>query len=136
MSAYEAQANKFLTDHGITLKAAYIGCKCPRWCDDTKHVHGAKYRITLKRSGKSISFDFWNSYDDMRKGRDPSAYDVLACISSDYHAPDTFENFCAEYGYDEDSRKALATFKAVERMSIKLRSFLSEEEADDLSAIH
>lgn len=41
----------------------------------------------------------------------PTAYDVLASITK--YDPDTFESFCSEFGYDEDSRTAERTYKAV-----------------------
>ena len=136
MSAYEAQAQTFLADHGLTFKAAYGGQKCPLWCDKGCQ-HGDHYRVTLKRvaSRKSISFDFWGSINDQRQGKAPTAYDVLACISSDYYTPETFADFCSEYGYDPDSRKAEQTFKAADKFARRLREFFSEEEAQALSEI-
>lgn len=41
----------------------------------------------------------------------PSAYDVLASITK--YDPGTFENFCGDFGYDTDSRKAEVTYKQV-----------------------
>ena len=41
----------------------------------------------------------------------PSAYDVLACLTK--YNPGDFEDFCADYGYDEDSRTAEKIFLAV-----------------------
>lgn len=42
----------------------------------------------------------------------PSAYDVLACITKS--DPGTFNEFCYEYGYNNDSIKALETYRAVQ----------------------
>lgn len=49
----------------------------------------------------------------LKTGKDihPSWYDLLACVTK--YDPGTFEDFCASYGYDEDSRKAEATWRAV-----------------------
>ena len=64
MSDYEAQAQAFMDWFGLTMRAVYKGDKCPPW-DDDKHIHGDRYRITIKRKGgRSISFDFWNSLQD------------------------------------------------------------------------
>ena len=41
----------------------------------------------------------------------PTAYDVLACLTK--NDPGTFEDFCSEFGYDEDSRKAEKIYNAV-----------------------
>lgn len=38
-------------------------------------------------------------------------YSVLACLTK--CDPETFERFCDNYGYNEDSRSAEKTYKAV-----------------------
>lgn len=65
----------------------------------------------------------------------PSAYGVLACISGDVHCPNTFQEFCDEFGYDEDSRKAEKQFKACHAFAQKLRAFFTEQEIEELSEI-
>jgi hypothetical protein len=42
---------------------------------------------------------------------EPTAYDVLACLTK--YDPGDFENFCSDYGYDTDSRKAEKIYKSV-----------------------
>jgi len=41
------------------------------------------------------------------------------------------EDWCAEYGYDTDSRKAERTFRAVERQTKALKRMLGSTEAFD-----
>src|SRR5688572_19913177 len=60
----------------------------------------------------------------------PSPYDVLACISSDIHCPETFEDFCAEFGDSKDSIKALQTFRRCSAFAKRLRSFFTKEEME------
>ncbi len=43
----------------------------------------------------------------------PTAYDVLTCLTK--YDPGTFDNFCGDFGYDADSRKAYKAYKAVLR---------------------
>ena len=132
---YQKQANDFLKKHGLTLKAIPTDSgKCPPFCDG-KHIHGDEHKITIRRGRQSISFKFWNSLNDSQNGKAPTAYDVLACISSDSSCPETFEDFCGDYGYDEDSRKAEKTFKILSAFARKLCAFFSEEELTDLSEI-
>jgi len=88
-----------------------------------------------RASGGRLSFDFWNSQKDMQEGKAPTAYDVLACISGDVNCPDTFEDFCGEYGYDLDSRKAFATFKRCATFAERLQAFFTEEEREALAEI-
>lgn len=65
----------------------------------------------------------------------PSAYDVLACISGDAYTPETFADFCAEYGYESDSIKALQQFRRCDRFAKRLRAFFTESELQELSEI-
>lgn len=68
--------------------------------------------------------------------REPSAEDVLDCLASDYSGFDnarSFEDWCGEYGYDTDSRKAEATYRAVQQQAEKLERFLTRELAQQLA---
>ena len=61
--------------------------------------------------------------------REPDAADVLDCLLSDasgYDAARGFEDWCADYGYDTDSRSAEHTYQQIERQSKKLRVFLGD----------
>ncbi len=138
-TAYDVQAETFLQRSGIAFVAAFKGDKCPPWCDG-QCVHGDHYRVTLRRTDKrkcprSVSFDFWNSQADMQAGKRPTAYDVLSCISSEVGCPDTFEDFCGEYGEEPDSHGALATFKRLRAFADKLQAFFVQDEIDDLGNI-
>lgn len=139
-SEYELQAEKFLRDNHITFKAEYLDAKCPLWCD------GMKYRVTFRRktipSGTmkeisnraSLSLFFWNSQNDAANGKEPRAYDVLASITK--NDPGSFENFCSEFGYDTDSRKAEKTYKAVVKEWKKVEAFFTEKEIEQLQEIN
>lgn len=53
------------------------------------------------------------------KQNPPTMYSVLAALTK--YDPDTFENFCADYGYDEDSRKAFDVYLAVQKEWYEVR---------------
>jgi hypothetical protein len=130
------QAQAFLDQHKLKLRTTYKADKCPLWCDGNCQ-HGDRYRITISRKAESrLSFDFWNSQNDSAEGKEPTAYDVLACISSEVHCPNTFSEFCSEFGYDEDSRKAPAMFRRCDSFATRLRAFFTEEELKALSEIN
>ena len=59
-------------------------------------------------------------------------YSILSCVSLDYYIPNIFEEFCAEFGYDTDSRKAFDTWQACLIQSNKLRKVFSEDEISAL----
>lgn len=65
--------------------------------------------------------------------RSPRAYDVLTCIpKSD---PGTFEDFCSEYGYDNDSRKAEDIWRGCCAEWDKARRFFTPSEIEQLQEI-
>ncbi len=56
----------------------------------------------------------------------PSDYDILTCLTK--YDIGTFEDFCGEFGYSEDSRKAEKTYFAVQKEYQNLRGMFSEAE--------
>ena len=66
---------------------------------------------------------------------EPTAADVLDCLASDaagYENSKSFEDWCGEYGYNTDSRKAHRIFKVVERQAAKLQSLLGRDNYETL----
>jgi hypothetical protein len=58
----------------------------------------------------------------------PTCDDVLDAVASDSRsAGQTFLDWCAEYGYSDDSIKALKAYRVCERQSGKLRSLLGDD---------
>lgn len=66
----------------------------------------------------------------------PTAYGVLAGMASDANCPDTFEDWCNEYGYDADSRKAESAYKSCKDHAFKLVKFFTTEELAELAEIN
>lgn len=64
----------------------------------------------------------------------PNAYDILASLSTCYS--DSFEDFCFNFGYDEDSRKAYQTYKAVQEQELNLYKLFTHEELEQLAEIN
>lgn len=64
----------------------------------------------------------------------PTAYDVIACLTK--YDPIDFENFCSEYGYDTDSRKAKKTYKAVDKEYTNVIKFFTPQEIEEMQEIH
>jgi hypothetical protein len=134
LSPYNKQARDFLTRHDITFRAqAHPVNECPLWCDG-KHIHGKKYVCTFTRKNhEDLHIDFWNSFNDAQDNLVPVAYDVLSCIEKS--DPGTFENFCGDFGYDTDSRKAEKTYNLVCESWKKISVFFTETELEELQEI-
>lgn len=83
------------------------------------------------------------SYDERKKAERelkklkteavPSEYDVLACLEK--YDVGTFEDFCSEFGYDEDSRTAERIYIAVIKEYKDLTRIFTEEQMEELSEI-
>jgi len=135
INAYEKQAQDFLTKYGLKIRVTSLGEDInPLWDDGETRP---KYKITIskKRMGKKISFTFWDSIAHMQEGKEPSAYDILACISGDTDIHEDFNEFCSAFGYDVDSIKALRIWRLYDRQSRRLHNFFSEQELEDLREI-
>ena len=60
---------------------------------------------------------------------DPTIADVLDCLASDsagYENARSFEEWCGEYGYDTDSRRAERIYNTIAEQSKQLRHFLGD----------
>jgi hypothetical protein len=64
---------------------------------------------------------------------EPSDYSLLAAVEK--YAPDTFDEFCSDYGYDTDSRKALDTYQQVQKQAAAIRRMFTEAELEKLAEI-
>lgn len=130
---YQKQGADFLAKTGTTFKAEKIGHFLYFEGDkDSRDV----YQITLARGTKIYSFRFgqsldksqpqvdkknreWREYNNRMAGspytykaESPTAYDVLASVTKS--DPGTFSDFCSDFGYDTDSRKAEKDYFAVQ----------------------
>jgi len=65
---------------------------------------------------------------------EPTAYSVLSCLTK--YDPGTFEDFCSEFGYDEDSKKAEKTYKAVKEEYVRLCGLFTDAEMEQLQEIN
>lgn len=78
----------------------------------TDYHQGAGHR---NYKGKPIPYGC-KDYTKLSQSRPnvPTVTDVLACLTSDAGCVDgtLFEDFCSEFGYDTDSRKAEQTYRA------------------------
>lgn len=92
------------------------------------------YTVTLRFQGRRLTCDFFTGSGWTKE---PNAADVLSSLVLDANCGDmTFEEFCQEFGYDEDSRKAERTWRQCKRMSPKVRQFLGEHLDEVANAQH
>jgi hypothetical protein len=92
--------------NGLGSEAAQVGAGAPKYLDTV-----FKGMETIKTYVKK-----------------PSPAAVLYCLLSDASlGAELFADFCADLGYDEDSRKALAIYEECQKTAAKLRMFTPGE---------
>ena len=128
---YEQQANDFLNKTNTSIKIEFLKYG--------SHFPGEKecrniYKVKIKRENKSFSFNFWQSIYATSKGEKPTNYDILSCLQK--YDVGSFDDFCSEFGYDEDSRKAEKTYNAVCKEYDNVCKIWSEEEIELLQEIN
>jgi len=82
------------------------------------------------RDGKYRPSDFVRTSKPLKT---VTPYDLLACIQKS--DPYSFEDFCSDFGYDTDSRKAEATYHAVVKEWKKVQSFFTAAELTEIQEI-
>ncbi len=93
-----------------------------------------KWAVALRLRGRRLTTKF---YQGTAHTKPPTAADVLACLISDASAgAQSFEGFCGEFGYDEDSRKALSVYKACKSMKPRIERFLGDAFEEFAGAEH
>lgn len=107
---------------------------------ETSYKQGVGHRVAVILNGLGAEAEqagagapkFFGYGDKMRKiyVKKPSPASVLYSLLSDASCgAELFADFCAEMGYDEDSRKALAVYEACQKIAGQLRMFTGEERA-------
>jgi hypothetical protein len=84
---------------------------------------------------KKINYEFSPQCksDIIHKPIKPTNYDILACLTK--YNPGTFENFCSDFGYDTDSKKAEKTYNAVKDEWLNISRIFNDSELQELREI-
>lgn len=110
MTNYIKQVNDFCKKYGVKIEWECTGKMINSdWGDKIKRNRW-EFLITTKNG--EYGGIFWDSVINSKNGySQPSSYDLLACLTK--YDPGTFEDFCGDFGYDIDSKKAEKTYRAV-----------------------
>jgi len=102
-----------------------------------KNFENRRYSMT----GANISGGFkitnlknYMEYLTLIKGVPPNPYDVLTCLQK--NDVGTFEEFCNDFGYDIDSKKAENTYNALYEEYKSLCALFSDSELQELQEIN
>lgn len=94
-----------------------------------------EYRVRLTRPavpGRSLTVTFRKGYG--HNGSPPTLPEVLDSLVGDASdADETFEEWCGTYGYDTDSRRAEATWKACRKVRADLTKLIGADALETLT---
>ena len=102
------------TDHGIQIER-----------DANRPWEHHAYTVKVTRGDES----FETAYKQGLAHEDgPSLVSVLASLMSDASAGEqgSFEDFCGDFGYDTDSRRAESTYRACQQTAVAMRRLLGD----------
>lgn len=129
---YNKQATDFLNATSTAFTATYK--EHSAYFDDDKTTRDI-YIIVLKNKLHRYRFLFGQSQNNSDYGNTPpTAYDVLACLTK--YEVNSFEDFCGDFGYDIDSRKAYKTYKAVLKEWKNVERLFSAVQLEQLQEIN
>lgn len=117
----------------IEISNKFLGDKKWDIGDKNYPANYNNHKVTVVRDGKRMTFDFWQSRAQPDMTKDRHLIFALHCVLQDaFCATDSFERFCSELGYDQDSRKAEKFYKACEKALIKVERVFDGVELTDL----
>ena len=115
----------------VKTHCQYGGVELP---DDWQDKGAHPYKVVLRYRGRQLTTPF---FCGSAWTREPNVADVLSSLILDASCGDqSFEDFCSDFGYDEDSRKAERTWRDCTAMTPRVKRFLGERFEAFTSAEH
>jgi hypothetical protein len=111
---------QFVKANNVRISVTYGAPENPEF----KDADG--WTVVLKMDGRQMTVPFYKGFG--HHGAEPTAEEVLECLALDaVDNNQTFADWCAEYGYDTDSRRAERVYHACLKSTEKLRRFLGDK---------
>ena len=99
--------------------------------DWEKKANGYRLQLIHKASKRRFTFDFWQGTGVKEE---PTVESVLDCFRSGcFNDGLSFNDFCVEFGYNEDSIKELANYKALCKEIASVKRLLGNDYNDFLA---
>jgi len=120
----EITLEQFVSDNKISMDCQWVP-ENPNMSD----FNGDHWLCFLRRENEDSVMPVYFSMGHGHHGRVPTIYEVLDCLAMDSNGVEetSFEDWCSEYGYDEDSRTAEDTYDTIKDQAMRLRVLLDDE---------
>ena len=120
---------EFIEKHGITFSTRRAANNPNMDHDKQWHETANHWTVTIGKHGSSSKATFYYSQGSAER---PKLETVLECLILDASAGlETFDVFCDEMGYGEDSRKAYRIWEACRNTEAQLRRLLGDNAMDE-----
>src|SRR5574342_52973 len=129
-AAQESEPKNFAEEHGIEIGCTRVD-RNPNMDDASRDADHWQCVLTWKEKKGNDRwrnrFTVYFTKGSAHKGAEPTAIEVLGCLASDASGIDeSFADWCANYGYDTDSRKAKKTYDTIKKQAANLKRFLGD----------
>ena len=127
----------------VTAKCVDYGVRFPNTDKNDRTLHN-KFRCTIynPETKAKMGLTWYGSHNDFMTGKDEIDKDIALSIvyaaasdASCYDCTRDFEDFCSEFGYSDDSIRALRIYKGCKRISegwARVSNGLTEETLDEI----
>ena len=137
----EKTIKQFIKENNLTMDCKYAGNNPNIPNRDMRH-----YKVTIKRhytiENPKDLYTTFKQFAPIKKVKqmtlyysqgygiqgEPTLESVLNCLISDSTCGETFQEFCDNLGYDNDSRKAEKTFNTILKQTNKLKQLCNYED--------
>lgn len=121
------------THKGYRITATYTGSKPARWDGTRENWNHHAVTVTNTATQKRTTFDFWASLASPEVRSRSDLLGAFRCFLGDaISGMQSFDDFCSEFGYDTDSRKAEKTWRACVASAKKAERLLDSEDIYEL----
>ena len=128
---FEDVAKQFIEKNDVKMVIRLIGADINNnWGDGVLRM---KYRFTIETKRGSYSGCFWGGKYDPKNIIPVSSYDIFSCITK--YNPGTFNEFCLEFGYDNNSIKATRIYQDVWKEWEGISKIFSRSQIEELREI-
>ena len=102
---------------------------------------GYAYKVTLSKTNNSFKFTvaYNDSVYNSNKGLKPDVNDIMYCLLTDarcFECSRDFKDFCSEFGYSDDSIKALKIYKACKKTRDNLNELFNINELEQIKELY
>lgn len=124
---------EFIAQHQLSMSSEPIDARSDVPQDDwNKSASHYRCKFTRRFRGSTRTYTTYYSMGSAHTDP-PNVGDVLDSLIGDASCADqSFEDFCRDFGYDSDSRKAEAIYHACRKTMRRLRAFLGQDAYDQL----